>query len=105
MVVVAFKRWSLTRVYYPLTRGSNFRTLTGKIVLFWMGNCIWGVVTKEISTIFLNDLSVPNKWCTMVLSKKCYTNKLRILTSAGLLFHLNMVISSRNVDCDIFTVC
>ena len=54
VVVVAFKRWS---------RGSNFMTLTGKIVLFWMGNCIWEVVTK-----------------------KCYTNKLRILTSAVLLF-------------------
>ena len=84
MVVVAFKRWSLTRVYYPLTRGSNFRTLTLKIVLFWMGNYIWEVVTNEISTILLN--AVPNKWCTMVLSKKCYTNKLRILTSAVLLF-------------------
>ena len=55
VVMVAFKRWSLTRVYlYPLARGSNFMTLTGKIVLFWMDNCIWEVVTNGISTILLN---------------------------------------------------
>ena len=37
LVVVAYKRWSFTR-------GSNCKASTGKIVVFWTGNCLWEVV-------------------------------------------------------------
>ena len=34
MVAVANKRWLFTR-------GSNCKALTGKILVFWIGSCLW----------------------------------------------------------------
>ena len=40
MVMVTYRRWSLTR-------GSNCKALTGKILVFWIGGCLWKVVSNE----------------------------------------------------------
>ena len=54
MVTVAYRRWSF------ITRGSNCKDLTGKILVFWIGGCLWEVVAYEEvvarggSTIFTN---------------------------------------------------
>ena len=54
MVAVAYRRWSF------ITRGSNCKDLTGKILVFWIGGCLWEVVAYEEvvarggSTIFTN---------------------------------------------------
>ena len=40
VVMVAYRRWSLTR-------GSNCKALTGKILVFWIGGCLWKVVSNE----------------------------------------------------------
>ena len=37
MVAIAYRRWSFTR-------GSNFNALTGKILVFWIGSCLWEMV-------------------------------------------------------------
>ena len=44
LVVVACRRWSFTR-------GSNSKALTGKIVVFWTGGCLWEVVAHGGSTV------------------------------------------------------
>ena len=40
VVMVAYRRWSLTR-------GSNCKALTGKILVFRIGGCLWKVVSNE----------------------------------------------------------
>ena len=40
VVVVAYRRWSFTR-------GSNCEALTGKVLVFWIGDRLWGVVAYE----------------------------------------------------------
>ena len=40
MVAVTYRRWSFTR-------GSNCKALTGKILVFWIGGCLWEVVAYE----------------------------------------------------------
>ena len=37
VVAVTYRRWSFTR-------GSNCEALTGKILVFWIGGCLWEVV-------------------------------------------------------------
>ena len=37
VVAVAYRRWSFTW-------GSNFNTLNGKILVFWIGSCLWEMV-------------------------------------------------------------
>ena len=57
MVAVAYRRWSFT------TRGSNWKALTGKILVLWIGGGLWEVVAYEKvvanggSTIFTNSNS------------------------------------------------
>ena len=46
MVAVAYRRWSFTR-------GSNFRALTAKILVFWIGGCLWEVVAYGGSTVLI----------------------------------------------------
>ena len=40
VVAVAYKRWSFTR-------GSNCKTLTGKVLVCWIGGLLWEVVAYE----------------------------------------------------------
>ena len=40
MVAVAYRRWSFAR-------GSNFKALTGKVLVFWIGGRLWEVVAYE----------------------------------------------------------
>ena len=40
MVGVAYRRWSFTR-------GSNYKALTGKILVVWIGGRLWEVVAYE----------------------------------------------------------
>ena len=40
VVVVAYRRWLFTR-------GSNCKALTGKVLLVWIGGCLWEVVAYE----------------------------------------------------------
>ena len=40
MVTVAYRRWSFTR-------DSNFKALTGKVLVFWIGGRLWEVVSYE----------------------------------------------------------
>ena len=40
VVTVAYRRCSFTR-------GSNCEVLTGKILVFWIGGCLWEVVAYE----------------------------------------------------------
>ena len=40
VAAVAYERWSLTR-------GSNYRALTGKNLVFWIGGRLWEVVAYE----------------------------------------------------------
>ena len=40
MVVVAYRRWSSTR-------GSNFKALAGKLLVFWIGSRLWEVVAYK----------------------------------------------------------
>ena len=57
MVADAYRRWSL------ITRGSNCKALTGKILVLWIGGCLWEVVAYEEvvshggSNIFTNSNS------------------------------------------------
>ena len=44
VVAVADRRWSFTR-------GSNCKALTVKILVFWIGGCLWEVVVRGGSTI------------------------------------------------------
>ena len=45
LVAVAYRRWSFTR-------GSNCKSLTGKILVFWIGGRLREVVAHEGSTVF-----------------------------------------------------
>ena len=40
VVEIAYKRWSFTR-------GSNWKALTGKVLVFWIGGFLWEVVAYE----------------------------------------------------------
>ena len=40
MVAVAYRRWSFTR-------SSNCMSLTGKVLVFWIGGRLWEVVAYE----------------------------------------------------------
>ena len=40
MAVVAYERWSFTR-------GSKYRALTGKNLVFWIGGRLWEMVAYE----------------------------------------------------------
>ena len=40
VVVVAYRRWLFTR-------GSNCEALTGKVLVFWIGDRLWEVVVYE----------------------------------------------------------
>ena len=40
MAVVAYRRWSSTR-------GSNFKALAGKLLVFWIGSRLWEVVAYK----------------------------------------------------------
>ena len=40
MVAVAYRRWSSTR-------GSNYKALTGEILVFWIGGRLWELVAYE----------------------------------------------------------
>ena len=57
VVADAYRRWSL------ITRGSNCKVLTGKILVLWIGGRLWEVVAYEEvaahggSTIFTNSNS------------------------------------------------
>ena len=44
MVAVAYRRWSFAR-------GSNYKALTGKILVFWMSGRLWEVVAHGVSTV------------------------------------------------------
>ena len=50
-VAVAHRRWSFTR-------DSNCKTLTGKVLVFWIGGRLWDVVAHEGSTVTVNDSSI-----------------------------------------------
>ena len=39
VVAVAYERWSFTR-------GSNYRNMTGKNLVFWMSGRLWEVVAR-----------------------------------------------------------
>ena len=39
-MAVAYRRWSFTR-------GFNWKTLTGKVLVFWISGCLWEVVAYE----------------------------------------------------------
>ena len=45
MVVVAYRRWLFTR-------GSNFKALAGKLLVFWIGGRLWEAVAHGGSTVF-----------------------------------------------------
>ena len=45
MVAVAHKRW-------PFVRGSNYKALTGKILVFWIGVRLREVIAHGGSTVF-----------------------------------------------------
>ena len=45
MVAVAYRRWSFTR-------GSNYKALTGKILVFWIGVRLREVIAHGGSTVF-----------------------------------------------------
>ena len=45
MVAVAYRRWSFTR-------GSNYKALTGKILVFWIGVRLREVIAHRGSTVF-----------------------------------------------------
>ena len=44
VVAVSDRRWSFTR-------GSNCKALTVKILVFWIGGCLWEVVVRGGSTV------------------------------------------------------
>ena len=41
VVAFAYERWSFTR-------GSNYRAVTGKILMFWISGHLWEVVAYEL---------------------------------------------------------
>ena len=58
VVAVIYRRCSFTR-------GSNREALTGKILVFWIGSCLWEVVAYERLShmeVWLNDLRLSCKW-------------------------------------------
>ena len=44
VVAVAYRRWLFTR-------GSNCKSLTGKVLVFWIGGHLWEVVAHGGSTV------------------------------------------------------
>ena len=45
MVAVAYRRWSFTG-------GSNFKALTGKVLVFWTGGRLWEVVAHGGPSVY-----------------------------------------------------
>ena len=46
VVTVSCRRW-------PVTRSSNCKALTGKVLVFWMSGRSWNVVAHEGSTVYI----------------------------------------------------
>ena len=68
MVTVTYRKWSFTR-------GSNCEALTGKILVFWIGGCLWEVVAYGRWSLmrgsctwgfdcnkYIRDLTKPRRW-------------------------------------------
>ena len=57
LVAVAYRRWLFTR-------GSNYKALTGKVLVFWFGGRLWEVVAHGGSTVSTSVSvgSSPRSW-------------------------------------------
>ena len=57
MVAVTYRRWSFAR-------GPNCKALTGKILVFWIGGCLWAAVAHRGSTVLsLLEYKPPSPHC------------------------------------------
>ena len=56
VVAVAYRRWLFTR-------GSNCKSLTGKVLVFWIGGHLWEVVAHGASTV-VNIFNTTLYQCT-----------------------------------------